>query len=203
MATALVAASFVLSGVARANTPTPTPKVSVTNTYSDDYYSNAQVSGVADGTMRIVDDTTNNLCALIFVFNSSEQLEECCGCPFTPDQENTLSVNTDLTANPVDPAVFTADGSVVMVSSNAGYPTCDPRKAAGAKAELHGWLTHPQTGDFLTEDEFTVPSVPSAATISSLTAACAALDSVASGTAFCNCGVSDGLDAEGGTQSPS
>jgi len=41
-----------------------------------------------------------NACAMIYVFDDDEELVECCGCPITPAQMATISVEDDLTDNP-------------------------------------------------------------------------------------------------------
>jgi len=46
-------------------------------------------------------DTAQNgtLCAFIYVFDDNEEMQECCGCPVTPDGMRTLSTINDLTSN--------------------------------------------------------------------------------------------------------
>src|ERR1022692_4405882 len=68
-----------------------------------DYFANANTAGAPDGTLRITNPGTSggNLCAAIYVFDSGEELSECCSCKTTPNGLKTLSVNTDLTSNPL------------------------------------------------------------------------------------------------------
>jgi hypothetical protein len=57
--------------------------------------------GEGDSTVRIVNtaSASGTLCAMIYVFDDSEELQTCCGCPVTPDGLRTLSVVNDLTSN--------------------------------------------------------------------------------------------------------
>jgi hypothetical protein len=43
--------------------------------------------------------STSNACAMIYVFDDDEEMGECCGCPITPAQMATISVEDDLTDN--------------------------------------------------------------------------------------------------------
>jgi len=40
-----------------------------------------------------------DLCALIYVFDNDQEMGECCGCPITPNELETVSVKNQLTAN--------------------------------------------------------------------------------------------------------
>lgn len=64
------------------------------------YYSN-NVSGAPDGTVRIINDgdSGGNLYALIFVFDDSQELQECGACPVSPDGLLSEDVKTELTSN--------------------------------------------------------------------------------------------------------
>ena len=77
--------------------------VSVKPVMAVSYFSNANTSGVADATVRLTNPgvTGGNVCAEIYVFDQDQQLSECCGCLVSPDGLQTLSVNTNLTANPL------------------------------------------------------------------------------------------------------
>ena len=68
-----------------------------------DYFSNANTGGAPDGTFRIrnAGASNGNLCAYIFVLDPEQEMTECCGCLQTPDGLGTLSVNVDLTGNPL------------------------------------------------------------------------------------------------------
>jgi hypothetical protein len=122
-------------------------------------------------------DGTGDLCALIYVVDVAEELEECCGCLVTPDQLIELSVQKDLTANPHNGRIFTS-GVIKIISSvpshfpsGGGAPTaitggmneysngnCDPT-APIPTPTLREWITHVRsitgvTGYGVTEVEF-------------------------------------------------
>ncbi len=69
------------------------------DTFKVDYYSNANTTDEPNGTVRITNvgthigaagDASGNLCAMIYVFSPDQELDECCGCPLTPDGLITL-----------------------------------------------------------------------------------------------------------------
>jgi len=119
--------------------------VSVKPVLAVSYFSNAHTSGFADATVRLTDPdaSSGSLCAEIYVFDQDQQLSECCGCLVSPDGLRTLSVNTDLTANPLTGATSRA-GVVKIVSADASVnPSCDPT-AIAPKASLVAWSTNIQ-----------------------------------------------------------
>jgi len=79
----LFLALVVFAGMAQAQSP-----------YRVDYFSNANTGGAPDGTLRLDNDGSAadaNLCADIFVFDTNEELSECCSCLETPDGLRTLA----------------------------------------------------------------------------------------------------------------
>ena len=74
-------------------------------------YGGASSSGGAgDGTVRIIDPTSAPVfddapppsginCAMLYVFDDTEEMQACCGCPVTSDGMRTFSVINDLTRN--------------------------------------------------------------------------------------------------------
>ena len=77
--------------------------------------------------MRILypDAKASNICAMIYVFDESQQMSECCGCAVSHDGLVTLSYTDDLLANPLTGLKSTA-GTVMLVSADqASNPTCD------------------------------------------------------------------------------
>ena len=48
------------------------------------------------------------ICAMLYVFDTTQEMEECCGCPLTSDALLVLNVTGSLTANPVS-LPFSAD----------------------------------------------------------------------------------------------
>ena len=156
------------------------------------YYNlaNARNSGT-DGTVYIAHPglVPGDLCAMIYVFDSGEELNECCGCVISDSGLLTLSLMNDLTSNPLTGKQPVA-GTVEIVSSqltggqcNAGSPT-----PAGT---LLGWEANVQPG---TPGTFQVsevpfhrsPLVPSEA--QTLAGECSMLQQLGSGAGTCTCG---------------
>ena len=73
------------------------------DTLKVDYFANANTAGAPDGTVRLTNPGTagGNLCAAVFVFDQNQEMSECCSCFLSPDGLRTLSVNTDITGNPL------------------------------------------------------------------------------------------------------
>ena len=182
----LAAAMVVFAATLSAQTPYP-------DTFKVTYYSNANVGGYLDGTVRITNvgtqvasktDPSGNLCAMVYVFDPNQELAECCGCPITPDGLATLSVNGDLTDSPLT-SVTLRSGDIKIVSST-GYPGCNPTKPVPTIG-VRAWGTHIQNGDSRTETEFADSSL-SAAELTRLTRECSAIRLVGSGLGICTCG---------------
>ncbi|MGA9304063.1 MAG: hypothetical protein WBW31_01540 [Candidatus Sulfotelmatobacter sp.] len=125
------------------------------------YYSNANTAGAPAATLRLINDgdksTTEtegipngNLWASIYVFDDSQEFQECCSCLVTPDGLLSENVNTELLANSLTGKVNTRGViKVVSSSTNPGDPT-NNTLAPG----LRGWETHIQkaaTGFAITE----------------------------------------------------
>jgi len=83
-----------------------------------DYFSNANTSGAPDGTVRLTNPNTSggNIWAAIYVFDPNQEMSECCECRLTPDGLRTLSVNSDLTSNPLTPVTLST-GLIKIVST--------------------------------------------------------------------------------------
>jgi len=110
------------------------------------YYSNAHTAGAPAQTVRIVNDgdTGANLWATFYVFDDSEELQECCSCAVTPDGLTSESVNEDLTARSLTGRVNTT-GVIKVISSSiaAAGPTNFTNQPAPG---LRLWSTHNQRG---------------------------------------------------------
>jgi hypothetical protein len=169
------------------------------DSFKVNYFSNANTSGAPDGTVYLTDDGSatgstaapaGNLCAMIYVFRPDQQMAACCGCELTPDGLRTLSINDDLTDNPLTAASFTT--GVIKIVSSAGYPTCNPRSPKPV-AGVRAWGTHVQKGDApfsLTETEF-LDATLSAGELAGLGPTCASIIKEGSGTGTCTCGTGD------------
>jgi hypothetical protein len=181
----LVAAAVGLAATLSAQTAAPGP-----DTFKVGYYANAN-SGEPDGTVRITNVGTNitapgngNLCAMIYVFEPDQQLAECCGCEITPDGLLTLSINANLTSNPLTPVTLST-GAIKVVSSS-GSPTCNPAKPTPVTG-IRAWGTHIQAGGVVTETEFT-DSTLSAGEVALLKSKCGSILNNGSGFGVCTCG---------------
>jgi hypothetical protein len=155
-----------------------------------DYFANANTAGAPDATVRITNPGTTfeNLCADIYVFYPDQEMAECCGCILTPDGLRTLSVNLDLTANPLTTTVPV--NGVIKIVSSTGSPTCDPRALAPTPA-VKAWATHIQNTTYtITEGESQQAGL-SSGEVASLDAGCAAIVREGSGHGICTCGTGD------------
>jgi hypothetical protein len=75
------------------------------------------------------------------VFNADEDMEGCCSCPVTPNGLLTLSVNDNLTSNPIGGGRKPDRGVIEVVSSNAQQGYCNP-VVSTPHVGIRGWLTH-------------------------------------------------------------
>ncbi len=121
--------------------------------YFTTYYSNANTTGAPDATVRIVNDgdTEANLWAAIYVFDDSQELQDCCACVITPDGLLSESVNKNLTAYAITGKKPTR--GVIKVISSASFDDTNTVPTAGLRA----WATHVQkaaSGFAITETKF-------------------------------------------------
>ncbi len=140
-------------GPCNPNTPTTPP---CTDAYTVDYYANAHVAGAPDATVRVINPGTltvtgsgpdsgglgNDLCANIYVFDANQQLSECCSCFVSSNALLTLSVNNNLTVNPLLGLPAPTTGVIKIVSSTRIKP-CDPTILTPEET-LRAWATHIQ-----------------------------------------------------------
>jgi hypothetical protein len=111
------------------------------------YFANAHTAGAPDGTLRLLNDgnasdasPAGDLCAAIYVFDSNENMQECCSCRVTPNGYLSLSINSNLTANNA-PNNALHRGVIKIASSAPSGGACDPTTTNVHKG-IHGWLTH-------------------------------------------------------------
>src|ERR1700689_3335645 len=155
------------------------------------------VPAYPDGTVRITNVGTSegNLCAYIYVFAPNQEMSECCGCKLTPDGLRTLSVNTDITGNPLTGASLSS-GAIKIVSAATTGGACPlpdsltstPKPEPGVRA----WGTQIQHSTALsaytvTETAF-LDSGLSVAELAALTAQCYGIVLEGSGAGQCSCG---------------
>ena len=134
--------------------------------------------------------TNSSLCAMVYVFDTQQEMTECCACSASPDDLRTLSINNNLTNQPATGAVPAA-GVIEIVSAGAGSQACNASSSPPG-GELRAWSTHIQVVDTstfaLTEAPFeVVPLTPTHASL--LQSQCGFLMAETHG--ICTCGAGD------------
>jgi hypothetical protein len=113
------------------------------------YYSNSLTAGAPPAVLRIVNDgdastgevegvPNGNLWASIYVFDDSQELQECCNCFISADGLLSEWINTELLANPLT-GKANHRGVIKVIASGTNDPTHNVLKPG-----LHGWSTHIQ-----------------------------------------------------------
>lgn len=155
------------------------------------YFSNSLTAGAPDETVRIINDgdTGGNLWASFYVFDDSQELQECCSCVITPDGLLSESVNAELLANPLT-GKRNYRGVIKVISSTTGNGGTSNTLAAG----LRGTATHAQhtTGAAysLTETPLADSNLV-AGEQSMLQNLCSYAIQLGSGTGVCSCTLED------------
>ncbi len=163
------------------------------STYAVTYYSNANTAGAPDATVRVINDgnTGGSLCAAFYVFDDSQEMQECCSCPVTADGLIAESVNRYLLANSLTSFV-NVRGVIKVVSTNAPSGSCDPTKGSPT-AGIRGWATHIQratSGYAITETELHDANL-AASELAGLQQFCSFEIILGSGRGTCTCGLED------------
>jgi uncharacterized protein YjdB len=155
---------------------------------------NAKNSGY-DGTIQLTNPgltAAGNLCAMVYVFDRKQELNECCGCMISDSGLLTLSLLNDLTANPLSGTKPVAGVIEIVSSDPAQNPKCDPGSLAPA-GEVIAWGTNVQAshGEFqVTEEKFATSGLNSTqATV--LATECSMMEKLGSGKGICTCGTGD------------
>jgi hypothetical protein len=163
------------------------------DTLKVDYFANANTAGAPDGTLRLTNPGTyasGNICASIFVLDADEELSECCSCLLTPDGLRTLSVDTDLTSNPLNGVTLTT-GAIKIVSTTPVSGACPLPTKFTPVAALRSWGTHIQNSNFsITETPSQDATLVSTET-THLENECYAVGLVGSGKGVCSCGTGE------------
>jgi len=168
---------------------------SAQDVFKINYFSNANYSGAPDATVRIDNPglTYGNLCAMIYVFDWDQQLTECCGCVESHNGLRTLSVNRDLTSNPLT-GVYSKNGVIKVVSAAVNNSPCDPTQNVTPTANLRVWATHIQnkvgSAFPITETESS-DSTLGATELATIQAECFFIGILGSGHGICSCGWGD------------
>jgi hypothetical protein len=161
------------------------------STFAVTYYSNANTAGAPDATVRVINDgnTGGNLCAAFYVFDDSQEMQECCSCPVSADGLISESVNRHLTANAL--TSFVNHRGVIKVVSTNG--SCNPTTGAPV-AGIRGWATHIQKGTgstyAVTETELHDANL-AASELAGLQQFCSFEIILGSGRGVCSCDLED------------
>ena len=155
------------------------------DSFKVDYFSGAHCAGLPDGTVRITNDGTNtgpsnpsgDMIVGIFVFDPNQELTECCFCQITPDGLLTLSINKDLTSNPLTGNILTR-GVIKLVGFSRSFTL-----APGIRA----WATHIQASGATTETAFSDATL-SVGEFNNLIDQCVFIFDEGSGAGQCGCG---------------
>jgi hypothetical protein len=165
------------------------------------YFANANASGAPAAQLRLTNDggaapvndpppVAQNMCANIYVFDSAEEMQECCSCEITPDGYLDLSVNTNLLGNILDHGTKPTRGFIAEVSTLVNIDGCTPIGGVSALG-IKGWLTHVQktsaTTFSLTETSLTDSSESGAEIFEDLLVTCEFVQSLGTGTGVCSC----------------
>jgi hypothetical protein len=101
--------------------------------------------------------TTDPICAMVYVFDSTQTLQECCGCPVRTDQLETFTLAGNLTGDPFGKTPISS-GIVDIVASSINHGNsaaatdgCDPAATLSPTPTLRSWLSNDSQG---TSDPF-------------------------------------------------
>lgn len=157
-----------------------------------DYFANANTAGAPDATVRLTNPGTasGNVCASIFVFDPNQEMSECCSCLLTPDGLRTLSVNTDLTSNPLTGKTLTS-GAIKIISSIPVNGVCPTPTGFHPEPALRAWATHIQNSNFAVTETASQDATLSAGEVGRLQRQCTAIVLDGSGSGLCSCGTGD------------
>jgi hypothetical protein len=172
------------SGVTGSASVTVTPLLLV-NYFNVAY---AKQSGY-DGTVRLINPGPGGLCAMVYVFDQNQVLNECCGCSVSDSGLLTLSLLLDLTANPLTGKTPQAGIIEVVSSDPTQNPQCDPGSLAPTGV-IVGWETNaqPTGGGTFQETETSFAQVPLGGEAMFLENLCSYLKQLGSGAGICSCG---------------
>ncbi|HXZ78757.1 MAG TPA: hypothetical protein VEG30_02435 [Terriglobales bacterium] len=170
----------------------------ISDVYWVNYYSHRYPSYSAlDQTVRVINPGEQGtpisaghgtVCADIYVFDSNQEMSECCSCPITANGLLILSVNNDLTSNPLTGWPPATDGVIKIVSDNRS--NCDPTSPVPTP-DLRAWATHlqePGNGYSVTTEEEFAPAALQQDELSFLGQACSFVLFLGSGKGSCSCG---------------
>ena len=157
-------------------------------------------SGNGDNLLRLINptDADGTLCAEIYVFDSEEEMGECCGCPITPNGLDQISVGKDLLTNWFLPGGPPPSGTIVELTTTEAFG-CDPTvpvTEGQSASNIIGYITHNQVIDripatsSLTEVPLYDQGAPDSAEAAYLSGTCGFLLGDGTGLGYCSCGFS-------------
>jgi hypothetical protein len=156
--------------------------------YFTTYYSNANTAGAPDAVVRVINDgdTSAGLFASYYVFDDSQELQECCSCAISADGINSEDVNSNLTGNSLT-SILNVTGVIKIIASSTGDPTANKTTAG-----LHGFATHiqraaPTSGAFFVTEAPLADSNLAAGEQSMLQLLCKFAVILGSGRGTCSC----------------
>jgi uncharacterized protein YjdB len=177
------------SGLSASASLTVTPLMMVS------YFNRANSASTGfDGTIRLINPAfpPGGLCAMVYVFDQNQELNECCGCHISDDGLVTLSLLHDLTANTLTGKKPVA-GEIEIVPSN---PTQGGECNAGSLSP-NGLLVGTETNVQNTTAPLEVTETPfplltlSGTQAQVLAAECSLVQQLGSGQGVCTCGTGD------------
>jgi hypothetical protein len=130
---------------------------------------------------------------MIYVFDQSQELNECCGCPVSDTGLRTLSLVNDLTANTLTGKSPNAGAILLVPSDIASNPQCNAGSLAPTGI-LNAWETNVQNSDpvnpTLTEAAYDALALDSG-NQAFLPQMCSLLQRLGSGAGTCSCGTGE------------
>ncbi len=148
-----------------------------------------------DSTIRLTNPGSagESLCAMMYVFDQNQEMNECCGCSVSDSGLRTFSLTLDLTANPLTGKKPPNGVIKVLPSDIVQNPLCDPGTVSPTGVIL-GWGSNVQLapgGTFQpSETKFEMAPL-SDGEASSLAAQCSFVKQLGSGKGICSCGTGD------------
>jgi hypothetical protein len=154
---------------------------------------NSVASGI-DGTIRLTNSgfPPGDLCAMVYVFDDSQEMNECCGCTISDNGLLTLSLLKDLTANSLTgkaPSV----GTIMIVPADPGQGGQCNAGSPSPDRMIEGWETNVQGASGVYQlSEISSGLSPLGSTEAQVLAAdCGLMQQLGSGSGTCTCGTGD------------
>ena len=176
--------------LAQSNGLTGSAQITVVPLVAVSYFSRVNsVNAGIDGTVQLTNPGLTSLCAMVYVFDQNQELNECCGCPISDNGMRTLSLLKDLTANTLTGKKPRAGEIKVVPSDPAQNPQCDPVASAPTGVIL-AWGMNAQVPGATSETEYAmVPLSDGEETI--LVNLCSFVKQLGGGQGICSCGSGD------------